>query len=92
MSDDSRSAVTQGLTDQSNIRQLSSSGKAAKDKRAELKKAREERERKEKEAKEAKEAEEAEAVEEDSGEAAEWSQTRSFLSSNVVFLNNVWVK
>lgn len=64
MSDDSRSAVTQGLNDQSNIRQLSSSGKAAKDKRAELKKAREERERKEKEAKEA------EATEDDGGDAA----------------------
>ena len=69
MTDNSRSAVTQGLTDQSNIRQLSSSGKAAKDKRAELKKAREERERKEKEAKQS------EAAEEDGGQAAEWSRT-----------------
>jgi hypothetical protein len=65
MSDDSRSAVTQGLTDQSNIRQLSSSGKAAKDKRAALKKAREEREREERE------ANQAAAAEEDGGEAAE---------------------
>jgi hypothetical protein len=58
MSDDSRSAVTQGLTNQSNIRQLSSSGKAAKDKRAELKKVREESGKKEKEAKESKAADE----------------------------------
>jgi hypothetical protein len=65
MSDDSRSAVTQGLTDQLNIRQLSSSGKAVKDKRAELKKAREEWETKEKEAKQG------EAAEEDGREAAE---------------------
>jgi hypothetical protein len=38
-----------GLIKQSNIQQLFSSGKAAKDKRSALKKAREERERKEKE-------------------------------------------
>ena len=67
MSDDSRSAVTQGLTNQSNIRQLSSSGKAAKDKRAELKKVREESGKKEKEAKESKEAE---AADEGGGQAA----------------------
>jgi hypothetical protein len=50
------------LTDESNIRQLSSSGKAAKDRRAELKKTREERETK---------AKEAEAAEDDGEDAAE---------------------
>ena len=47
---DSKAALTQALTHQATIQQLSDSGKAAQDKRKKLKKEREEKE-KEKEAK-----------------------------------------
>lgn len=58
MSENDHARITEGLLNQANIRQLSSSGDAARKKREELRKEREERQKAEKEAKEANEAEE----------------------------------
>jgi hypothetical protein len=71
MADDANATVTRGLLDQATIKQLSSSGDAAKQKRLAARKDREEREKKEaEEAKKAAEEAEAKATV-DEGEAEE---------------------